>query len=105
MPTYRITVTYGIRHFTCVLMSQVANAVYSTMLQSMVSEWRSLLRQPSLPFGTVLLAPWKGRDISSFPLLRIAQTNLSTSGVANTFIVNTLDQVGGTRLRDDLSVS
>ena len=71
--------------------------MYSTMLQSMVSEWRSLLRQPALPFGAVLLAPWKGRDLFSFPLLRIEQANLSTSGVANTFIVNTLDQVCGVR--------
>ena len=75
------------------------------MLQTMVAEWRSLLQQPSLPFGAVLLAPWKGRDLTAFPLLRIAQTNLSTSGVANTFIVNTLDQVSLKIAQTNLSTS
>ena len=81
----------GEQNANCGGPTQVANATYSTMLHSLVTGWRAALRQPNLPFGTVLLAPWKGRDMDSFPLLRIAQTNVS-AGVPNTFIINTLDQ-------------
>lgn len=70
---------------------QIANNTYANMLSAMIAEWRTELGQPSLPFGAVLLAPWKGRDMTSFPLLRLAQAEVANSG-SNSFVVNTLDQ-------------
>ena len=43
------------------------------MLRAMVSDWRGKFGQPSLGFGAVLLAAGKSGDLTSFPLLRLAQ--------------------------------
>jgi hypothetical protein len=60
------------------------------MLQTMVADWRVKLGNPTLAFGAVLLAAWKGGDPASFPLLRLAQANL-TNHVADTFVVSAID--------------
>jgi hypothetical protein len=62
------------------------------MLQTLASDWRARFAQPDLPFGVVLLAAWRSdSDLTSFPLARLAQTNL-TATTPNTFLVNSLDQ-------------
>jgi hypothetical protein len=60
------------------------------MLQTLVADWRAKLQQPSLAFGAVLLAAWKSGDLSSFPLLRLVQANL-TSATEHTFVISAID--------------
>ena len=85
----------GEQNANCGGPTQTANSTYSTMLQAMVNEWRANLQQTNLVFGAVLLAPWKANsDLYSFPLLRLAQANLTSatsSAMANSFVVNNLD--------------
>ena len=81
----------GEQNANCGGPTQTAGSQYSTMLQTMVRDWRSKFQQPDLLFGSCLLAPWKkNADTISFAELRIAQANL-TSHVPNTFTVSTLD--------------
>ena len=81
----------GEQNANCGGPTQVAGAVYSTMLQTMVQDWRRKFRQPSLAFGAVLLAAWQSGDVSSFPLLRLAQANL-TAHLNDTFLISAIDR-------------
>lgn len=82
----------GEQNANCGGPTQVEGGEYSTMLQTLVSDWRLRFMQPDMPFGVVLLAAWRhDEDITSFPLLRLAQANL-TATMFNTFLISSLDQ-------------
>ncbi len=66
----------GEQNANCGGPTQTGGGVYSTMLQTMVGDWRAKFEQPSLPFGSCLLAPWKSGDVSSFAQLRLAQARM-----------------------------
>lgn len=81
----------GEQNANCGGPTQTAGSMYSTMLQTMVTDWRTQFKQPALLFGSCLLAPWKKTaDEVSFAELRLAQANL-TAHVAGTFTISTLD--------------
>jgi hypothetical protein len=68
----------GEQNANCGGPTQTAGSVYSTMLQTMVTDWRVQFKQPGLLFGSCLLAPWKKTaDEVSFAELRLAQANLA----------------------------
>jgi len=82
----------GEQNANCGGPTQVADGVYSLMLQTLVRDWRLRFAQPSLVFGLVLLAAWQhSSDVTSFPLLRLAQAN-ATNFLDATFLVSALDQ-------------
>jgi hypothetical protein len=67
------------------------------MLQTLVADWRDKFAQPDIVFGACLLAAWQSTtDRTSFPLLRLAQVNLTgpASPLASrgeAFTVSTID--------------
>ena len=67
------------------------------MLQTLVADWRDKFAQPDIVFGACLLAAWQSTtDHTSFPLLRLAQVNLTgpASPLASrgkAFTVSTID--------------
>jgi hypothetical protein len=81
----------GEQNANCGGPTQVAGGVYNLMYKVMVKDWRAKFEQPELSFGGCLLAAWKSNDVSSFPLLRLAQANLTTE-LNHTFIISTLDR-------------
>ena len=81
----------GEQNANCGGPTQVVGGVYSTMLQTMVFDWRAKFKQPHLAFGVVLLAAWKSGDLTSFPLLRVAQANISHHA-NHTFLISAIDQ-------------
>jgi hypothetical protein len=91
-PLARMRTDQGEQNANCGGPTQTSGGVYSTMLQTMVRDWREKFQQPELLFGSCLLAPWKDpHDEISFAELRLAQANL-TSHLPRTFIISTLDQ-------------
>eukprot|EP01079_Euglenida_sp_SAG-EU17-18_P007384 gene7384-1319_t len=76
---------------SCLWNTQVAGGAYNRMLQTMVADWRARFQQPGLAWGEITLAAWKNpKDYTSFPLLRLAQANL-TSLVPSAFLVSSID--------------
>jgi hypothetical protein len=61
------------------------------MYTTMVADWREKFQQPELAFGGCLLAAWQSGDVTSFPLLRLAQVNLTTQ-LEHTFLISTIDR-------------
>lgn len=71
---------------------QIADGVYTRMMTAMISDWRLNFKQPSLIWGSVLLAAWQSKkDNSSFPLLRLSVRNV-TSIIPGTFTISAIDQ-------------
>eukprot|EP00037_Helgoeca_nana_P018815 m.181611 g.181611 ORF g.181611 m.181611 type:complete len:549 (-) comp24604_c0_seq1:120-1766(-) len=81
----------GEQNANCGGPTQTANATYSTMLQTMVGDWRVKFKQPLLAFGECLLAAWQSKDLTSFAELRLAQVNL-TAYVPKTFLISAIDR-------------
>jgi len=63
---------------------------YYRMLETMVLDWREKFQQPDLAFGNCLLAAWKSSNLDSFPLLRLAQANITR--LPKTFLISAIDR-------------
>lgn len=66
---------------------------YSCALRALIDDWRGKLKQPNLPFGICLLAPWQSESSPTLEFAELRQVQLATaSEMKFAYTVSTIDQ-------------
>lgn len=66
---------------------------YACALPALINDWRQKLKQPTLPFGICLLAPWQSESNPTLEFADLRQVQIQTAAtVEGSFTVSTLDQ-------------